>query len=266
MIIARRFLRDQRRSFLWWAAALVAAVAMTTGLYPSVRDQPGFEQTVQDLPEVFLALTGISEDLSIISAVGYLHARLFSLFMPFILVFFGLTLGTRAIAGSEADGHLELLLANPVSRRRVFVERGLAVAGLTVAMAAIGFVSTVALSTPVGLLDDIGIGRIAEAVMAGLCLALIQASISLAVGGATGRRSVAQGVASTVAIGGFVLHGIIEVTDGISFLRFLTPWHWYADRVILLEGASLQATLVPVALAVVFSAIGAQRFGVRDLR
>ncbi len=76
----------------------------------------------------------------------------------------------------------------------------------------------------------------------------------------------AQAVAATSAVGGFLLNGVLEVTDGVSFLRFVTPWRWYADRIILLDGVSFQGTLLPVALAGVFATIGALRFGARDLK
>ena len=69
-----------------------------------------------------------------------------------------------------------------------------------------------------------------------------------------------------VAAGGFVVHGLIEVTSQVDVVRFVDPWHWYANRIVLLDGWSAQATLLPLALAAVITTAGVIRFDRRDLR
>ena len=50
--------------------------------------------------------------------------------LPLLLLVFAIGLGARAIAGSEQEGTLELLLSNPVTRRTVVAERYLAMVGM----------------------------------------------------------------------------------------------------------------------------------------
>lgn len=55
-------------------------------------------------------MLGIDDVIGLTSAAGYLHARLFSTILPVVLLVFGIGLGTRALAGAEEDGTLELTL------------------------------------------------------------------------------------------------------------------------------------------------------------
>jgi ABC-2 type transport system permease protein len=57
------------------------------------------------------------------SPTGYLQGTLFALLGPLLAVMMAVAAGARAIAGDEEAGTLELLLAHPVSRTRLLLER-----------------------------------------------------------------------------------------------------------------------------------------------
>jgi ABC-2 type transport system permease protein len=65
---------------------------------------------------------------------------LFSAIGPVLLVVFGIGVGAQAIGGLDEAGRLEPLLANPVTRTRLAVERylaGVALLGLLVGVFAV---------------------------------------------------------------------------------------------------------------------------------
>lgn len=266
MIIARRFVLDRRRSLLWWAVGMMATVALTVALWPSVRGQEQFEELVRDLPEGLRAMFGSGEGIAFTSAPGYLHSRLFSTMFPLLLLVFGIGLGARAVAGSEEEGSLELVMAHPVTRTRLVAERYGALVLLVVGLAVAGVVSLLLVAPFVGLLDGVSLGRVLGAGTALLALTLLHATLAFAAGCALGRRGQALALAGTVAVAGYLLQTLTAATDAFDALRVVSPWAWYLDRNLLAEDATLVATVVPLALACGVAVVGGWLFLRRDLR
>ncbi len=160
MTVARRLLADHGRAFLWWSLGMVILVGSTVGLWPSIRGQEQFEELMRDLPETLRALFGGGEGISFVSPPGYLQSRLFSLLLPALLLVFGIGVGARSVGGAEEKGTLELVLAHPVSRRRLVAERYAAMVGLLVALTVVALLSLAILGPSVGLLDGLSVTRL----------------------------------------------------------------------------------------------------------
>ncbi len=245
---------------------MVALVAMTVAFYPSVKGNASFDKLFEDLPDAVRALVGAQEGIPLTSPPGYLHGRLFAIMVPVLLLTFGIGHGARAIGASEADGTLELLLANPVTRLRVVAERFVGVVLLLGAVTAVLTISLLALGPPVGLLDGISITRLVAAGVSAFCLALLHTTLAFAVGCAAGRPAPAVAAATSVASAGYLFQGLAAATgDALGPLRTLSPWHWYLDRNVLAEGLASGAVVAPVLLAGGLLAVGAWLFNRRDL-
>jgi len=265
VIVAARALHDRRRSLLWWAVGVVGLMAFTAAFFPAVEGEATFDDLVQDLPEAMKDLFGLGE-ISLSSAPGYLHARVFSTLLPLVLLIFGIGVGARAIGGAEDDGTLELLLAQPVTRRRVLAERYAAMVALLVALGAVAAASLLAVAVPVDLLDGVSVPGLLAATVAATLLALLFATLAFTVGAVAGRRSTALGTATATAVATYLLHGVVGVSDAAHAVRFLSPWHWYAERNMLVEGIAPDALLVPPVLCAALLAAAVTVFDRRDLR
>ena len=266
MTVAARFERDQRRVNLAWVSGIVAVMVVTAAFWPSIEGTDSLDDVIDDLPANLRALIGGSDGVSLGSPAGYLNARVFATVLPVLLTVYGIGRGAHAVAGSEEDGTLELILANPVSRARVAAERGLAVAGFLVTLGAVAFVALVAFGTPVGLLDGVPMVRLVAACGGLTVLAGFHTSIAFAVGAATGRHGLAVAIAASVAVAGYLLEGLLATSATMAWLRGLSPWHWLLTRNVLVDypkPVPLAALIVVGAVAVV---VGGRRFVSRDLR
>jgi ABC-2 type transport system permease protein len=266
MIVASRLVRDRRWSTLWWALGLVGLTLFTVALYPSIKDQPSIEELLADLPEAFRSAIGYQPSVPLSSPAGYLQARLFSTLAPLLAVVFGIGAGARAIGGSEEAGTLELLLANPVTRNRVLLERYLATFGLLAALVAVLAVALLILAPPFGALEGIPTGNVVGACAAVFALGLLHGSLAFAIGAAAGRRGVAVAVATAVAVAGYLVETVLAAAGDLGIVRQLSPWHWYLDRNLLAEGATLAAVLLPLVVSGVLVVVAWARFRRRDLR
>ena len=244
----------------------IIGIGATVALWPTIKGNPEFDQVVEQLPASVRAMIGSQADIALTSAPGYLQARLFSTLLPVLLLVYAISLGAGAIGGTEEDGTLQLVVAAPVTRRRIAIERLAASAGLVIALAAISAATTIALSAPTGLLDTASAPRIALAMWAVIGIALFHGAIAFTVGAATGRRGPAVASATGVAFGGYILHAITASTPAIEALRVLSPWWWLLDRNLLVQDATPLAVAVPGVGAALLSAVGVAIFKRRDLR
>lgn len=265
-VVFARFLRDTRRSLVWWALGMVALVLFTVAFYPSVKGNETFDKVFEELPQAVRTLVGAQEGVPLTSPPGYLHGRLFSVMVPVLLVTLGIGLGARAIGGSEGDGTLELLLAQPVTRSRVVAERYAVMVVVLAVVSATLTMSLVALGPLVGLLDGIAIGGLFAANGAAFCLALLHATLAFTVGCATGRAGPAVAGATSAAAGGYLVQGLAAVGGGMPAVERLSPWHWYLDRNILMDGLPSAAVIGPLLVAGLLLAAGCWLFNRRDLR
>jgi ABC-2 type transport system permease protein len=247
--IALRMLRDRRRSTGWWLLGMLGFVVFTVTLYPSVKDQTAVEQLMANLPAAFRTRIGYDAAVPLTSPAGYLQARMFSTVAPLLLVVFGIGVGAQAIGGLEESGQLEPLLASPVTRFRVAMQRYLAGVTLLLMLVVVLAVATLGLAAAVGALDGVSVPGLAGACAAAGALALLHLSLAFAVGAVIGRRGPAVGTAAALAVGGYLIYSLLSLVDVLDPLRYATPWYWYLQRNMLAHGVPLAAIAVPAALS-----------------
>src|SRR5690606_31092748 len=128
-----------------------------------------------------------------------------------LLIVYGVSLGTRLVAGEEEDGTLELELAAPVTRAAIYRERLLALWTGLVVLSAVVFLTTVLLVAVLGI--DVGPVPVAAGSVGLLLLVAGFATIALAVGAWTGRRTYALAAGAGLAAAAFVLNGVAPLAD-----------------------------------------------------
>ncbi|MGZ4109074.1 MAG: ABC transporter permease subunit, partial [Actinomycetota bacterium] len=142
-------LRDQRRTLLWWGAGILLVVLMYAAFYPSVKaNADQFTSYMKNLPKAVKDMVG---GTNIASPAGYLNSEIFSFMGPILLLVYAIGAGSRAIAGEEESGTLDLLLSTPVRRRTVVLDKFVAMLVGTSALGAVAWLGTVAVAPAFGL-------------------------------------------------------------------------------------------------------------------
>jgi ABC-2 type transport system permease protein len=200
LALSRRWLADRRTSTLAWALSLFAIVAVQLSVYPAVKSQPGLTEMWDKLPEPMKAMFGVAEGLDFTSGPGYLRGEVFGFTLPLLFMVFGIGAGASAVAGDEEKGTLGLVLAQPVRRARVVIERFSAIVVDALVLAGAVLVSILVIGPLVGL--HVGVAAVFAAVLATLLLSCLFASVALAAGAATGHRGVAVGAGAGLAVAG----------------------------------------------------------------
>jgi ABC-2 type transport system permease protein len=176
-------LRDQRRPLGWWSLGLVAVIAIYMLPYRAYLDAG-----VLNINTNSALYQALGYDTT---PAGYLQGTLFALLGPLLLVMMAVTVGARAIAGDEEAGTLDLLLAHPVSRTRLLLERFGALAAAVTWLGLIVWAGTVAAVAAADM--GIAAGRVAATSLGLVLLALGFGTVALAISARSGRRGLTLG-------------------------------------------------------------------------
>jgi ABC-2 type transport system permease protein len=210
-------LQDLRQSLLVWGLGLLVYGLLLALLYPLIliHPEPGVLSWFGMLvgigsatasPEIWLNLTG------------------FALIFPLILCSLTIWAGSRLISVEEQNGSLEMLLAYPLSRWRLLIEKFIALA--------VGvFLISVALWMVLALANAVLGMNIPGQSLAGACLglallALLYGGIAFYIAIYTGRAGYARLLTWIILLATYLLGAVW--LHGIGFLRLLSPFHYAA--------------------------------------
>ncbi|HEY5578202.1 MAG TPA: ABC transporter permease subunit, partial [Acidimicrobiia bacterium] len=219
----------ERRKSLWaWLGGLAVLSGIVMAFYPAIAsgaEQDAFQALLDAIPEELLALFGITEPESLLTAAGFISSRVYSSIGLLLMIAFAVGMGRSALAGEEERGTADLLVSMPVSRRRIVTERFLGMVTL------VGFLSVwltvvVAAGNQIFVLDLDGEAVVAANLGMGL-IGLVFGSLALAVGAVSGRPGVTAAVAGGAAAATFFLNGLAAAIDPLAPLRPLSPFYWY---------------------------------------
>lgn len=255
-----KWLRDARWSLLGWTIAVPAVGTMYAAFWPSIRN-PEMMKALEAYPKGVLEAFNYND---LTSAAGYLGSAVYGLLVPLLIAVFAIGAGTRAVAGDEEAGTLDLVLAHPVGRARLALQRfaGIVV-GLAVVTAAL-LLAMLGLRGPAQL-DGIGVAELAAVTLQLALFGAVFAALAFAVGAATGRKALTLGISAGVAVLTFLCNGVLPQVEGLEWVRNLSPWHWYLGGEPLVNGVQVADSGLLAGLAVVLVAFGTWAFGRRDV-
>ncbi|MFV9503741.1 MAG: ABC transporter permease [Oscillochloridaceae bacterium umkhey_bin13] len=250
---------EQRIGIVGWCLGLAVAAAVYAAFYPSIRS-PEMAAALENYPQAMIEAFGLSD---MISPAGYLQSTVFGIIGPILILIFAISTGTRAIAGDEHAGTLDLLLAYPVSRTKVLLHR---FAALAVALSLIGvsvLLMLIALNNPAEL--ALPVSHLAAMALQLSLLGLSFGALALAAGAITGRPTLALGIASGFGVVSYFANTLAPRVDGLAWLQKLSPFYYYSGSEPLRNGLQAGDTAVLLGLVIVFVVIGVVGFNRRDI-
>jgi ABC-2 type transport system permease protein len=253
-------LRDQRMPLLWWSIGLIVIGLYAALVYPSVA-KPGYLQLLETYPPAVRAMLGDLVDFA--KPAGYIDAYMFNLFVPLMLLIYGVVLGSAVIAGEEERGTLDWILSNPLGRWQVLVHKALAIVVLMTALAVAAWAGIAGGAMAVGMaLDN---GRVAEATLSSLLMGFAFAFLALALSGIRGSRGFSAGLASAVGVGSYVLNTYAPLVDDLKPYRGLSLFYWAEASKPVINGLNVGHAAALGGLAIVLFVVALLGFERRDI-
>ena len=260
--VTTKSLYDQRRSLLAWAVSLVLLVAMYVAIWPSVRDQPAMTDFLNSMPPAMRSLFAMT-GADMTTPIGYVKIEMLSLMAPLLVLLYAVTTGAAAVAGEEDRHTLDMLLANPVSRGRVLLEK---LAAMTAGIVLLAAVTGAALLLESPMADmRLPAGPIIAAMVHLALLAVVFGTLAGAIGAATGNLTAARALPAVVAVVAYVVNGLGPQVSWLEPFQKFSPFYQYAGHDPLVNGLSWPAVLVAVGTIAVLAVIGVAGFRRRDV-
>ncbi|HEX8941086.1 MAG TPA: ABC transporter permease subunit [Candidatus Limnocylindrales bacterium] len=255
-------LRDLRWPSFWTGLGMAVLGFYFMWLYPTFGKQLDLQAMVDAFPPAIKALVGGSLiDLS--SPEGFLNMELFPLMLPLILGGFAMAVASGATAGEESRGTLDVLLAAPIGRLPVLVEKVAAIVLATVAVAVCLFVAIWGGAAFTG--TALALDKVAAAVALATLLALAFGALTLAIAAFTGERAVALGIAGAVLVVTYFVNALAPMVDALDRIRGLSPFYYYIGSDPVRNGLDVGHAAILGALAVTLFVVALVAFERRDL-
>ena len=258
-------LRDRRRSMIWWVLGTFGYLVAITATYTFfVEQQEVYESLLADYPEALLAMFGVESGAALFAPDGYLTSQAFGWLVPLLTLVLGIGIGAGAVAGEEEAGTMDLLLALPVTRTSVVLQKLGAMVVLLLVLGLSVFAGTALGAISVDM--DLSMVNLAAASFNGALLGLVFGTLALAIGAATGKRGTSLGVSSGVALVAFLIQTLAPIVDWLEPVHPLTPFYYYGDNQPLVNGLHWGHAGVLIGLSALFVLIALLAFRRRDIR
>lgn len=258
--ILTKTLYEKRWTILFWSIGVILMSLLMLTFYPTFK-QGEFDQVLKSLPKSFQGLVGNADSYKTVP--GYVAQQVFALRIPLLTLVMSVTLFTSLLAGDEGNGTLQTLLAQPVSRLRVFIEKFVAGALTSLVICSAAIIGVLG-----GVLivhEHIGIGHLAEATIGVWLLTLVFGTIGFALGAITGKRGMAGGVAGLVTFASYMITSFAANVSSLTTVEKLSPFHYYNNPATAQYGLRLHNVLVMVVVIVVLLIVSSVVFIRRDI-
>jgi ABC-2 type transport system permease protein len=253
--------RDLRWPTFWVSLGMGGMTAYFALLFPTYSKIIDLEQIMAKMGPAARLFGAEIGDAS--SLVGFLHIELFSMILPALMIAFAAGMASGFTAGEESRGTIDVLLSYPVSRRRLVLEKTLAVTLACVVSAVVVWV--MALAGAAASASELPPDKLAAALFMLILLGLDFGGLALAIATVTGNRAASIGIAIALMVAMYLADTLGAIVDGLGAIRPLSLFRYYMGNDPLRNGISPADTLVLLSVAAVLLVLALIAFERRDL-
>ena len=255
-------LRNNRGKILGWGLTLALLGGYLLSFYDTIADQQEEMQALMEMypPEVMAFFGGVDD---MFTPSGWLHLEFFS-YMPIVLGIFAVLTGSGLLAGDEERGTLNLVLAHPISRARLFWGRLLAYLGVTVIILGLIWLAFL-IAGRASQAMDLGAGELLLPILTLLAVLLLFGTLGVLLSLFLPSRGLAAMVTGVLLIASFFITSLAQIDDRLAPFADFSPLTYYQGGQALegLDGAWFARLMVA---ALVFALLAWWRFERKDIR
>ncbi len=238
---------------LFYMAALVGLV------FKGVGDQ--FGKLTDAFPPQLMAMVG---NANYGVPTGFYTGEIFSIVAPVAIAVVAISMAAKALAGEERDRTMGVLLANPIPRATVVLQKASAMASMTVVVGLMAFLG-VAAGNAMGRLHMSYI-NIAAACVQLTVFGLLMGAVALFAGALTGISRVATATGTGLTTLAYAAASFLPLSPSLHSWAKASPFYYYYGNTPLENGFAWGYVALLAGLSALFVALSVWAFGRRDLR
>lgn len=259
--VFKHSLSRSRGGLLGWGLSLALfAFSMVLFFDTVAEDVESFSQLLDAYPPELMAFFG--EGAEFTTPEGFLSLQFFS-YMPLVLGIFAVTAGSALLASDEESGTLDLILAQPVSRSKLFWGRALSwmlimILILAVVWGAVMLGAEFYLAEYDGPLLAGGLASLAALMFFFFGLALMLSMLLPS-------RRLAAMTTGIILVATFFVDGLASINDTLeSIVEYLPLYYYQSDS--WSKGFEVNHLLLLLVVSLIFILVAWWRFSARDIR
>ena len=252
-------LYEKRWSTLGWGIGIIALTMMTTLFFPTFKK--AFGESLNEIPESMKAFIGDASTYQTLG--GYVDVQVIAQ-MVFLTIIMAVILGSGLIAGDEGAGTLQSLLAQPVKRTKVFIQKYCAL--LVISLVATSLIFIAVFASGVLINESMDWWRMAQATFGMWLISVVFGVAAFAIGAITGKRALAGSLVGMVAFVSYIITSLAVTVEALKIPNKLSPFYYFNTPSIIKYGIDWGNMAVLVSIIGILSVISYIWFSKRDIR
>lgn len=264
LTIIFRTIRDRKFSILSYSLASVGFLWMYVALFPSIQKEAArMSELLKSYPEALMKAFNI-QDLNFDTLEKFLAMEQMSFVWPILVIILAVSYAGGSLASEIEKGTIEILLAAPLSRLKIYFSRYFAGFIILIFFNALSFFSVM----PLAEIYDIKYvfkNYLTLFIMASL-FSLAVFSISYFLSAIFSERSKVYVLAGGTLLLMYVLNVVALLKDNLKNLKYFSFFHYFDSSAVLIKNeVELTSVIVFCAVIFVFTVFGALWFNGRDI-
>lgn len=261
-----RIIRDKRNAFLAYSIGAILTIEMYIALFPAIRDQAQqLNKLLEAYPKGLMEAFGFNGTEALFSRLeSFMSTEYFSFFWPIMVITMLVAFANLMIVAEIEKGTIELTLAQPISRLKLFVSRYLA--GV-VYFVCFGVLSIFAI-IPLARLHNISYQLDHYYTMLGISLLFGLAVFSIAVffSAIFSEKGRATAFTAATLMGMYVANIAASLETSLENLRYFSLFYYFNPNQVFGSNVIVEYSVpVFVGITIVFTLAAAYWFNRRDV-
>jgi ABC-2 type transport system permease protein len=257
--VLSRTLRELRWQILSYGLGLAIWAFLVVLIFPEVSAQ--FADI--ELPDFYEALFG--EQISDFANPRVFIALEYFSWVPVVVAVYAVVASTGTLAGEESRGTADFLFAQPVSRRRFYIEKLL---GWLVGAVAILLLTNLGFLVGLPLIDvgdELSLLDLVGASLLTVPLLMFFATAGLLLGAVAPSRGTAAAILTVVVVVGYIFASFAQLTPVTEGLRYLSPFYYAGLTDVLTAGVDWWHQALLLGASALLGSLGLLAFERRDI-
>ncbi len=225
-----RELRANRKSLIWWCVGMVLMIYAGMAKYAAYATSgTSIADLMKQMPASLSAALGFA-GLDVMKASGF-YGMLY-LYLLLMVAIHAALLGANILAKEERDHTSEFLMVKPASRSRIVTAK------LAAAFVNVTVLNLVSLGLSFAVVEQYAAGEnmtdeILLLMGAMFIVQLVFLFLGSAIAAVGKRPRSAASLATTVMLVTYVVSIVVDINKNLGFLRYLTPFKYFAAAPVL---------------------------------
>jgi ABC-2 type transport system permease protein len=249
-------IKDRLLSLIIYCLSAIGFLWMYVALFPSFSDQAeDFQDLFEVFPEGMMDAFGFEGEMYFENINNFLATEMFSFIWPILVIAIGVGIAGSAIAGEIEKNTIETLLAQPISRTKLFFSKYLAGLANIIIFTLISIYSIVPLAEIYNL--EYATDNYFLFVSISFLFALSIYSISFLISSLTSKKSLVSFISVGIIVLMYVLNIVANLKESVESIKYSSFFYYYNPTNLLGNGEILDYTYLAFGGTILLSTIAA---------